>query len=258
MFSTTEITSHEDLSDNVIHQRLFFAYVKAAEMIGGDVLEIGCGAGRGLEAILDKAASYTAIDKNGKLLESLAAKYPGAHFVRSHIPPLAGMESNRFDFVLSFQVIEHIENDRLFLEEIHRVLRPGGKAIVTTPNIRKSLTRNPWHVREYTAGQLAALVGGIFPKAELLGVDGNEKIWDYYRENETSVKKITRFDVLGLQHRLPRQVLQVPYDLLNRLNRKSLMRKSSGLVKNVSTADYSLSNTPETCFDFFCVAEKQG
>ncbi len=38
------------------------------------------------------------------------------------------------------------------------------------------------------------------------------------------VRRITRFDVLDLQHRLPRWMLQLPYDLLNRLNRRRLLR----------------------------------
>ena len=46
---TTEITSEEIPSDNPIHQRLFKAYVVAENYVHGDVLEVGCGEGRGLE-----------------------------------------------------------------------------------------------------------------------------------------------------------------------------------------------------------------
>ena len=60
---TTEITSTEITSDNPIHQRLFKAYVLAESYIKGDVLEVGCGQGRGLELLIPKAKSYTAIDK---------------------------------------------------------------------------------------------------------------------------------------------------------------------------------------------------
>ena len=51
--------------------------------------------------------------------------------------------------MVTFQVIEHIKRDRDFLKEIYRVLKPGGKLILTTPNKNMSITRNPWHVREY-------------------------------------------------------------------------------------------------------------
>ncbi|WP_020532876.1 class I SAM-dependent methyltransferase [Flexithrix dorotheae] len=256
MFSTTEITSHEDQSDNVIHQRLFYAYVKAAEIISGDVLEIGCGAGRGLQLLAEKCDNYTAIDKNKALLDLHQKAYPDFKFIHENIPPLSFLEDNSFDFVISFQVIEHIYDDNLFVREIQRVLKPGGKAIITTPNIKLSLTRNPWHVREYTATQLEELMGKHFGEVDLKGITGSEKVIDYYESNKESVRKITRFDIFNLQYRLPRQVLQVPYDILNRLNRKSLQKKNNQLVLDVTIEDYLVSDRADDCFDFFCIAKK--
>lgn len=42
--------------------------------------------------------------------------------------------SEEFDIVISSEVIEHIQNPQVMAEEISRVLRPGGVAIITTPN----------------------------------------------------------------------------------------------------------------------------
>ena len=75
-----------------------------------------------------------------------------------------------------------------------------------------SLTRNPWHVREYTAGELRTLLGESFAAVETLGVFGNAKAMAYYEENRRSVQRLLRFDPLDLQHRLPRRLLQLPYD----------------------------------------------
>jgi hypothetical protein len=44
-------------------------------------------------------------------------------------------EDGRFDVVFSSQVIEHLHNTRLFVEEAYRVLRPGGTAIITSENL---------------------------------------------------------------------------------------------------------------------------
>jgi SAM-dependent methyltransferase len=173
-----------------------------------------------------------------------------------NVPPFSGLADNSYDVVITFQVIEHIEQDKAFLQEIHRVLKPGGKAIITTPNLEMSLTRNPWHVREYKASQLQKLLSGIFAAVEMSGVIGSRRVNEYYERNKASVARITRFDIFNLQYRLPRQLLQIPYDFLNRLNRKKLLNQDESLVTEIGLNDYQLSNHAEVGYDFFCIAKK--
>ena len=71
-----------------------------------------------------------------------------------------------------------LTNDQFFLSEIERVLKPGGKLVMTTPNRLMSLTRSPWHIREYSPLQMRDLVSSIFANIELKGVFGNEKVRD--------------------------------------------------------------------------------
>ncbi len=144
-----------------------------------------------------------------------------------------------------------------FSREIYRVLKPGGKLILTTPNIKMSLTRNPWHIREYTPNELNQLLNDIFPIVEMKGVFGGEKVMEYYKANKKSVEKITRFDVLDLQHKLPRRLLQIPYDILNRLNRKNLHEKNTGVSTSVKMEDYFLDQATDTCLDLFMIAQKK-
>lgn len=255
-YRTTEIASAEEISDNVIHQRLLYPYLKAAEVAHGDVLEIGCGFGRGVALIAPHAKSFTGIDKNTTLIGKLSQAYPHYRFLSMIIPPLTGLNDNAFDLVVTFQVIEHIEDDHFFLKEIQRVLRKGGKAIITTPNKKLSLTRNPWHVREYETEELRKLLSHYFSSVVIKGITGNEKVWEYYRANKESVRKFTRFDIFNLQYRLPRRWLQIPYDIANRLNRRLLQKQNQQLVSNVSTEDYFLSDNPDGCFDFYAVVQK--
>lgn len=171
------------------------------------------------------------------------------------VPPLAFADES-FDYVISFQVIEHIKRDREFVREVSRVLRKGGAFIVSTPNAPMSLTRNPWHVREYTAEQLKSLLTEDFSSVECMGVDGNEKIMAYYEKNRQGVERITRFDLLDLQHRLPRWMLQLPYDLLNRLNRRRLLEKNDQLTRSIAMEDYTVGPVTDRSFDLFFIARK--
>ncbi|XOV93217.1 MAG: class I SAM-dependent methyltransferase [Bacteroidota bacterium] len=253
---TTEITSDQIASDNPIHQRLLKAYIEAVPYIQGDLLELGVGEGRGIEWMAPKASSYLGLDKIEDAILKLSQKFPELQFESSVFPPVK-LPDESFDTIVSFQVIEHIKNDHLFLEEIYRMLKKGGKAIISTPNRLMSLSRNPWHIREYTANELEELCKKYFDKVSMMGIAGNEKVMTYHERNRKSVDKIMRFDVLDLQHRLPASILRIPYDLLNRFNRNSLKSQADELVMSISDDDYLLKEKNDQNLDLFCVLERK-
>ena len=249
---TAERVSNRDASDNYVFQRSILAYYKAAELVSGDVLEIGTGMGYGVEVVAPAADKYVTIDKSCAYNVELPAN---AEFRQMTVPPLDFADES-FDYVISFQVIEHIKNDKEFVAEVSRVLRKGGKFIVSTPNAPMSLTRNPWHVREYKAEELKELLSKEFSQIDMMGVGGNEKIMEYYEANRRGVERITRFDILDLQHRLPRWMLQIPYDILNRLNRRRLLDQNNELTSSITMDDYSIEAVTEECFDLYFIAQK--
>ncbi len=250
--ATAERVSTE-LSDNFVFQRSILAYHYAAKLVSGDVLEIGTGSGYGVEIIAPKAQSFTTLDKHRPAEQTISAS--NVEFKEATVPPLP-FDDNTFDFVISFQVIEHIKRDKEFVAEVQRVLRPGGKFIVSTPNRLMSLTRNPWHVREYTKDEFSALLNPAFSSVEAMGVSGDSTIMEYYEKNREGVKRITRFDIFKLQYRLPRFMLQVPYDILNRMNRKALLNKNSSLTASITMANYSISKVNDGSFDLYYIATK--
>ena len=253
---TTEITSDKLLSDNPLHHRLLSAYVFGEKYISGDVLELGCGEGRGIDIILKRSKSFTAIDKISEVTERLSRKYPNEKFISSSFPPLKNIKNESFDTLISFQVIEHIKNDKLFIKEIYRILKPGGKALISTPNISMTLTRNPWHVREYTSQQLIDLASRNFKKIIMKGICGNDKIKKYYDDNKKSVMKFKRLDVFNLEKYLPNFLYKIPYEFLNRMNRNKLQANDNSLVSSITTNDYSLENDNPKNLDLFLILEK--
>ncbi|MBK7171649.1 MAG: class I SAM-dependent methyltransferase [Bacteroidales bacterium] len=249
---TAERSSGHDPSEHVIYNRCLFAYEAAATIVGGSIIELGSGEGYGIRVLSPKSSHYLAIDKFDTELPDDSK----VEFRKMLLPSLKGIADNTFDYAVTFQVIEHIKDDKTFIAEIHRVLKPGGKLLATTPNRKMSLTRNPWHIREYTADELKAMMQKVFSRVEMKGVYGKEKVMEYHEQNKASVKRITRFDLLNLQYLLPRQILQIPYDLMNRLNRRRLMDDNNSLVKEVTTADFYLDMAQDSCFDLFAIATK--
>ncbi len=255
-YATTEIASKEILSDNPVHQRLYFPYEESSKAVHGKVLELGCGWGRGVEKLIASCEHFTGLDKNEELIKALQHKYPDHYFNTVDLPHLDEFADNSFDFVVTFQVIEHIQDDHKFLSEAARVLKPGGKIFLTTVNKPYSLSRNPWHIREYHAGELKSLMQRYFSDVDAKGIGGNDKVWAYYEQNKASVRKIMKWDVLKLQYRLPAWMLRIPYEILNRFNRDKLMEDTGGLAAEINWDDHYLSDEPEKCIDFFFIGTK--
>lgn len=252
--STAERVSATDFSDNYVLQRSIFAYLEAAKQVSGKVLEIGTGSGYGVKYMAPVSEKFVTIDKF--ICEVDFTKYPNVEFKQQTVPPFTGINDNTFDFVVTFQVIEHIQNDDLYVKEIARVLKPGGKLIVTTPTKTMSLSRNPWHIREYKPNELIGLLKKYFKDVDAKGVYGNDTVMSYYEKNKESVNRIMKYDIFKMQWWLPRQILQVPYDIMNRRNRKKLLTSNNDLTAGIKASDFYLKAVDETSLDLFYVAVK--
>ena len=120
--ATAERVSLEK-SDNYVFQRSVLAYHHSAELVSGDILEIGTGMGYGVDIIAPKATRYISIDKE---LPQQINQLENVEYYEMEVPPIE-FENCSFDAVVSFQVIEHVEEDMELVREVSRVLRPGGK-----------------------------------------------------------------------------------------------------------------------------------
>ena len=129
------------------------------------VLEVGCGAGYGANYVSRTIKNVTATDVSDQ-----AVQYARARSV-TFLPAsgtLLPFTADSFDAVLSFQVIEHVQDVGAYLAEVRRVLKPGGRFFLTTPNRRLRLLPfeepwNPYHVHEYRDAELARLLRSFFP-----------------------------------------------------------------------------------------------
>ena len=142
---------------------------------GFRVLDAGCGTGYGAAELAQSAAAVTGID-----LSTPAINYSRQHYPLPNIRFLAGscvdlpFAASSFDVVVAFEVIEHLEAYRRFVEECGRVLTANGLFIVSTPNklyygeSRADAGSNPYHEHEFEAAEFREELQRVFPNTALL------------------------------------------------------------------------------------------
>lgn len=168
--------------ENYWFQRHVAAYEFAAPLMSGRaVLEVGCGEGYGTALLARSARRIVGIDYDALTTAHAAVAYPQARFVRANLAALP-VRSDSVDVVATLQVIEHVWNHGEFVRECLRVLQPGGRLLVTTPNrltFSPGLDHpvNPFHTVEFTAAELAELLTtNGFEIERTLGLHAGERI----------------------------------------------------------------------------------
>lgn len=142
------------------HEAAYLALLPLFE--GKTVLEAGCGEGYGAGLIATVAERVLALDYDIPTTEHVARRYPEIGVARANLVFLPAREAS-VEVVANFQVIEHLWDQGAFLAECRRVLAPGGRLIVTTPN-RLTFTPdsdtplNPFHTRELAPSELDDLL----------------------------------------------------------------------------------------------------
>jgi 2-polyprenyl-3-methyl-5-hydroxy-6-metoxy-1,4-benzoquinol methylase len=133
-------------------------YKWARERVHGVVLDAACGTGYG-SAILSQRAHVIGLDRDSDAVRIANAVAPAARIVQAELPALEFADGS-FDFVVSFETVEHVEDDVQLVSEMRRVLKPGGALLMSTPNGAMSWVQdpNPWHHREYELEELRALL----------------------------------------------------------------------------------------------------
>jgi SAM-dependent methyltransferase len=198
------------------------AYLYARELARDrQVLDAGCGEGFGTVLLAETARRVTGIDYSSEAVAAAGAAYkrPNLEFRQLDVYKLPGLDL-RFDLITNFQVIEHLPDPAKFLTAVGSALKPNGVLMLTTPNRLTSVSENPYHLREYTAEELAALLRPLFGQVEMLSMMGNAKVRAFDEERARQVRRILRLDPLGLRHRLPESVVKFAFGRLAVLVRR--------------------------------------
>jgi SAM-dependent methyltransferase len=118
------------IKSRYVVQRLLLSRNLALKGKVQKLLDVGCGDGMLLSLIGDD------VEKHGvDILEHISESDGPVNYLRHDVSSGLPYPDGTFDVVHSSELIEHLLDTEFFLRECHRVLKPGGKLVVSTPNL---------------------------------------------------------------------------------------------------------------------------
>jgi ubiquinone/menaquinone biosynthesis C-methylase UbiE len=148
-------------------------YRFAAKFAAGQrVLDVASGAGFGLQMLRRAQSNPIGLDYDAQALHEVRRLVPDAPLVHADATCLP-LASASIDLVVSFETLEHVPDAGAMIKEIRRVLRPGGRLVLSTPNRTfgppERHTNNPFHIKEFTTAELHDLLSDAFQSVQILG-----------------------------------------------------------------------------------------
>ena len=142
---------------------------------GAEVLDIACGEGYGSSMLARHARSVIGMDVSQEAVDHASEAYKGAdnlRFLRGDAADIPLADAS-VDVVVSFETIEHLEQQEEMVRGIGRVLRPGGVLVISSPNKKvysdQSGHHNEFHVKELNFEELDRLLARHFRSVTYYG-----------------------------------------------------------------------------------------
>jgi SAM-dependent methyltransferase len=150
-------------------------YAMAAHVCkGARVLDVACGEGYGSHLLALVAAEVDGADIDAESVAHARGRYQRDN-LRFHQADATALpfDDDGFDVITSFETLEHLEAQQALLKELHRVLRPGGVLLISSPDKHTYSDlpgfNNPYHVRELYREEFEDLLSAEFAHHRLYG-----------------------------------------------------------------------------------------
>jgi len=199
----------ESFTDQRIHSR-FIGLLSGAKR--GKLLDVGAGTGAFSRKLKSEGFDVTACDISPQnfLADGVVCK-------KADLNVAFPFDDAEFDYVVSAEVIEHIENPWFFVRELYRITKPGGTVIISTPNLHN------WYVRLYYA--LTSKLFNFLRSYEAIGHITPVFVWNLERmaEGRFKIETVTTSHTIfpGTDIRLPFKGLFFGQCIVVKMLRKS-------------------------------------
>lgn len=202
---------------------------------GLEVLDAACGEGYGSAILAGAARRVHGVDLSDQAIAHARARYrlDNLEFHAANCLELP-FEDDRFDAVVSFETLEHLDAHDALLAEFRRVLKPSGFVLLSSPDKKTysddSGYDNPYHVRELYREQLEALVGRHFPAFALFGqkLVFHSSIWSLAESSDGAAEHLLADDD-GRLNATPGPALPPMYYLVAAAAERSALPEPTGL-----------------------------
>lgn len=121
-------------------RRYYAALIRRYGPQGGKLLEMGCGLGH-LLGLLQDDYQCVGIDLIDYSVEQTRLNAPKAEAYQMSADDLSGFESESFSVVVALHLVEHLPNPANTIQQVYRILKPGGLWLFATPHPDYSLRR---------------------------------------------------------------------------------------------------------------------
>lgn len=137
------------------------------------VADFGCGKGEIIKAMkeINPGARYVGLDVSGEALSEARKNLPRGRFEKIEEGERFPLDDKSVDFIFTSEVIEHVYDTENAVSEMFRILKPGGRMVMTTPyhcfvknllivllNFNKHFNPTGPHIRFFTKKTLFGLL----------------------------------------------------------------------------------------------------
>lgn len=221
-----------------------------ASLASGWTLDLGCGSGYGTRSLASAEGDVVGLDR---VYPDPAQRRGHGRFVRGDLSALPFRPAS-FSRIVSFQVIEHLEDPTEYIDAIATLLHPDGVALITTPNLLTSDGVNPFHVHEYRADELAARLAERFEEVEMRGIGMSERVRSYMHARSARIRRIMRLDPMNLRARLPAAWIEWLFGRLAIVVRA--LGGGGDALADVGVGDYPVGPADDGCLDLLAVCRR--